>query len=70
MKFEVPRTPRLLYLASLGEPLPLDEGNLFCVQALFKGGYIRAEIIFNQNATQLVCKLTPLGEEFLRWFDD
>lgn len=70
MRLPVPYTPRLLYLASQGEPLPLDGENLMWVQTLLRAGYIRAEIVPSEDATQLVCRLTPLGEEFLKWFEE
>jgi hypothetical protein len=66
----VPHTPRLLYLASLGEPLPLDEENLFWVQTLLRAGYIRAAVVPDEHATRLVCRLTPLGESFLEYFNE
>lgn len=67
MELQVPRTPRLLYPASQGEPLPLDGDNLFWVQTLLEAGYIRAQIVPSEHATQLVCRLTPSGEDFFKW---
>lgn len=69
VRLPVPYTPRLLYLASLGEPLPLDGESLFWVQTLLRAGYIRAEVIPDEHATQLVCRLTPLGESFFEYFN-
>jgi hypothetical protein len=69
VRLPVPHTPRLLYLASLGEPLPLDGENLFLVKTLLRAGYIRAEVVPDEQATQLVCRLTPLGESFFEYFN-
>lgn len=64
---QAPYTPALLYMASQGQPLSLAGDNLMWVQTLLRGGYIRAEVVPSDNATQLVCKLTPKGEAFLKW---
>ena len=66
MDLQVPYTPRLLYLASQGQPLPLKGDNLFWVQTLLKAGFIRAKVVPHEHATQLVCRLTPIGEDFFK----
>lgn len=69
MHLPVPYTPRLLYLASQGEPLPLDAEHTVWVQMLLRSGHIRAETVPKEQATKLMCRLTPKGEEFLKWFE-
>ena len=63
----LPYTPHLLQLASEGQPLPLDGPNLMLVKALLQSGYIRADVVPDENAIELLCHLTPLGEEFYNW---
>ena len=70
MTYSLPYTPFLLQLASEGRPLPLDGPNLAAVQALLRSGHIRAVVVPSENATELLCQLTPLGEEFYHWLYD
>jgi len=67
MPTEVPYTPALLQLASEGKPLPLEGENLMWVQTLLTSGYIQTELMASDDATQLVCRLTPKGEAFYLW---
>jgi hypothetical protein len=68
--FQVPHTPALLQLASEGKPLPLHGDCLLLVQTLLKAGYVRAKIVPSENATELVCVLTPEGDAFLKWMSE
>lgn len=70
MDFQVPYTPALLQLASEGKPLPLHGECLFLVQTLLKAGHIRAKIVPSEDATELVCVLTPEGEAFFKWMSE
>lgn len=70
MIHSLPYTPHLLQLASEGRPLPLDGPNLMLVQALLRSGYLRAVIVPSENATELVCELTPSGEAFYNWLHE
>jgi hypothetical protein len=67
MPSSIPYTPHLLQLASEGRPLPLDGPNLMLVQTLLRSGYIETKVVPDENATELSCHLTPLGEEFYNW---
>jgi hypothetical protein len=70
MGFHVPHTPALLQLASEGKPLPLHGECLFLVQTLLRAGYIRAKIVPSEDATELVCVLTPEGGAFFKWMSE
>jgi hypothetical protein len=67
MPSSIPYTPQLLQLASEGRPLPLDGPNLMLVQTLLKAGYIRTVVVPSENATELLCELTPMGVAFYNW---
>lgn len=70
MDLQVPYTPALLELASEGKPLPLHGECLFLVQTLLRAGYVRAKIVPSEDATELVCVLTPEGDAFLKWISE
>lgn len=70
MQSHVPYTPALLQLASEGKPLPLEGENLTWVQALISSGYIRTEVVPSEDATELVCRLTPAGEALYQWLNE